>query len=404
MSLFAPGQAVVLFSTADWYLPYWTNKQHIAARLGARGFRVLYVETIGLRRPGVNSRDLARIWRRLQRAWRPIKEVQKNVWVLSPMTIPGSSHFSLIEHFNGWQLQPRIKSWLRRANSTRPIVWTYHPYMLPVARALKPMTLVYHCVDNVGALPGVDGIAFDKAERGLLACADQVFATSPALRDRCVAMAPTRTDYFGNVADIDHFAAARQAGPIPPDIAAIPRPRLAYIGALSDFKTDFELIEDAVRKRPDWHYVFIGDERPGQINAAIARMKTRPNVHLLGWKPYAQLPNYLRGIDVALLPQLINDYTRAMFPLKYFEYLAAGRPVVATPLPALAEFTALHQQAIGPDSFIDAIASALSAPVVVPIDHPILASHSWDARLDAMLSRIAASAEFGAAPSRQNHQ
>ncbi len=398
MSPFAPGQAIVLFSTADWDSPYWTNKQHIAARLGARGFHVLYVESIGLRRPGVNRRDLARIWRRLQRAVHPIKEVQKNVWVLSPMTIPGSSHFSLIEHFNGWQLQPRIRSWLRRVNSTRPIVWTYHPYMSRVARALKPMTLVYHCVDNVGALPGVDGTAFDKAERELLACADQILATSPALRDRCIAVAPTRTDYFGNVADIDHFAAARQAGSIPSDIATIPRPRLAYIGALSDFKIDFELIEDAVRKRPDWHYVFIGDERPGQLNAAIARMKVRPNVHMLGWKPYAQLPSYLRGIDVALLPQLINDYTRAMFPLKYFEYLAAGRPVVATPLPALAEFTALHQQAIGPNSFIDAIASALSAPVVVPIDHPILLSHSWEARLDAMLRRIAASADFGAVP------
>ena len=261
--------------------------------------------------------------------------------------------------------------------------------MLRVAKELNPRALVYHCVDNVGALPGVDGIAFDKAERELLACADQIFATSPALRDRCIAVAPTRTEYFGNVADIDHFAAARQAGSIPADLAAIPRPRLAYIGILSDFKTDFELIEYAVRKRPDWHYVFIGNERQGQINEAIARLKNRPNVHLLGWKPYAQLPSYLRGIDVALLPQLINDYTRAMFPLKYFEYLAAGRPVVATPLPALAEFTALHRVADGPSSFIDAIASAISAPVVVPIDHPILQSHSWEARLDAMLAGIA---------------
>jgi glycosyltransferase involved in cell wall biosynthesis len=192
------------------------------------------------------------------------------------------------------------------------------------------------------------------------------------------------------VADIDHFAAARRAGSIPADLDAIPRPRLAYIGVLSDFKTDLSLIEYAVQKRPDWHYVFIGDEREGQISSTIARLKTRPNVHLLGRKPYAQLPSYLRGIDVALLPQLINDYTRAMFPMKYFEYLAAGRPVVATPLPALAEFTALHRQADAPDSFIDAIASALSAPTVVPIDHPTLRSHSWEARLDTMLSRISA--------------
>jgi glycosyltransferase involved in cell wall biosynthesis len=173
-------------------------------------------------------------------------------------------------------------------------------------------------------------------------------------------------------------------------LAAIPRPRLAYMGVLSDFKIDLDLVEHVVAQRPDWHLVFIGDEREGQDSAAIVRLRARSNVHFLGWRPYAQLPSYLRGIDVALLPQRINDYTRAMFPMKYFEYLAAGRSVVATPLPALAEFTALHRQADTREAFIDAIAGALAAPVAVPIDHPTLQSHSWEARLDAMLDRIAA--------------
>jgi glycosyltransferase involved in cell wall biosynthesis len=228
--------------------------------------------------------------------------------------------------------------------------------MLRIAKALDPAALIYHCVDNIGAVPGVDGAAFDRAARELLASADWTFTTSPALRDRCAAIAPGRTDYFGNVADIEHFATARQAGSIPEDLAAIPRPRLAYVGVLSDFKIDFELLEHAVARRPDWHVVLIGDEREGQSSAALARLKSRSNVHCLGWKPYAQLPSYLRGIDVALLPQRLNAYTRAMFPMKYFEYLAAGRPVVATPLPALAELDALHREAGTPDALIDAIA------------------------------------------------
>jgi glycosyltransferase involved in cell wall biosynthesis len=261
--------------------------------------------------------------------------------------------------------------------------------MLRIAKALDPAALIYHCVDNIGAVPGVDGAAFDRAERELLASADWTFTTSPALRDRCAAIAPGRTDYFGNVADIEHFATARQAGSIPEDLAAIPRPRLAYVGVLSDFKIDFELLEHAVARRPDWHVVLIGDEREGQSSAALARLKSRSNVHCLGWKPYAQLPSYLRGIDVALLPQRLNAYTRAMFPMKYFEYLAAGRPVVATPLPALAELGALHREAGTPDALIDAIAGAIAAPTAVPINHPALQSHSWDARLDAMLDRIA---------------
>src|SRR5204863_2729140 len=132
-----------------------------------------------------------------------------------------------------------------------------------------------------------------------------------------------------------------------------------------------------------------GDEREGQQSPAIARLRGRSNVHFLGWRPYAQLPGYLRGIDVALLPQRINDYTRAMFPMKFFEYLAAGRPVVATTLPALAELAELHRQAATPEGLIHAVAGALAAPAPVPIDHPELQSHSWDARLDAMLERIA---------------
>ena len=389
MKNFGAGQAVVLFSTAEWFWPYWTNKQHFAARLGARGFRVLYVESIGFRRPGWNSIDLARIWGRVRRAAGPIREAQRNVWVLPPLTIPGSHHLAWADRINAWQLRSRIDSWLRSVDADSPIVWTYHPYMLRIAKALDPAALVYHCVDNIGAVPGVDGAAFDRAERELLASSDRIFATSTVLRDRCAAIAPTRTYYFGNVADIDHFATARHDGPIPADLAAVPRPRLAYVGVLSDFKLDFELVEHVVAQRPDWHLVFIGDEREGQSGAAVVRLQARPNVHFLGWKPYAQLPSYLRGIDVALLPQRINDYTRAMFPMKYFEYLAAGRPVVATPLPALAELTALHRQADTRVAFVDAIASALAAPVAIPIDHPTLQSHSWEARIDAMLDRIA---------------
>src|SRR5438477_9564828 len=105
MNPFAAGQTVVLFSTADWFWPYWTNKQHIAARLGARGFRVLYVESIGFRQPGPNSIDLARIWRRVRRAVGPVREVQRNVWVLSPLAIPGTHHLPWAERGLSWQLR-----------------------------------------------------------------------------------------------------------------------------------------------------------------------------------------------------------------------------------------------------------------------------------------------------------
>lgn len=382
------GRDLVLFSTADWDWPYWTNKQHMAVHLAARGFRVLYVESTGMRRPGFNRTDALRVVNRAWRGLAPIRRVRPNLDVLSPLTVPGAHRSRPVSSFNAWQLRRRILSW-RRANE-RPLIWTYHPYMLDVAKVIEPSALIYHCVDALGAIPGVDGDAFGRAEVELLARADHVFVTSPALREHCEALAPARTHYFANPADIDHFSAARRPGPIPEDLAAVPRPRLGYIGVFSDFKIDLDLIEQAVSARRDWHWVFVGEEREGQRNAVLARLKRQPNVHLLGWCSYYRLPDYLRGIDVALLPARINPYTRAMFPMKFFEYLAAGRPVVATPLPALEEFQHLYRVAGGAEDMVCAVEAVLANPnqLVWPLDHPVLHANSWRQRLVDMLSIV----------------
>lgn len=382
------GRDVIMFSSADWADRYWTNKQHTAVRLAARGYRVLYVESVGIRRPGLNALDMRRIVGRLRRGLAPIREVSNNVWLLSPLTIPVGHRYAFVGEMNRWLLQSRIGRWLKRRGARRPIVWTYHPYMLAVADALKPGAIVYHSVDDLGAVPNVDHAAYDAAEMKLLQRADHVFVTSRALYDRCAATAGARTHYFNNVADIDHFGTARRAVAPPADLEAIPHPRLMYIGALSDFKLDFTMIAEIAAAETEWHFVFVGDEREGQHSDDIARLAQRRNVHFLGWRPYADLPSYLRGADVALLPQQINDYTRSMFPMKYFEYLAAGLPIVATPLPALADFAGYHHVASGAAQFILAVKHALKTPRILPLDDAILRANSWDARLDAMLATI----------------
>jgi glycosyltransferase involved in cell wall biosynthesis len=390
-------QTVVMFSTADWKDRYWTNKQHTAAGLAARGYRVLYVESVGIRRPGVNALDLRRIGTRLRDGLRPVREVSENVWVLSPLTIPFGHRFALVGWFNRWQLRSRIKRWLRGRGALRPMIWTYHPYMLDAATDLDPSALIYHSVDDLGSVPGVDHAAYYAAEARLLEAADHVFVTSRALFDHCVTTAGARTHYFNNVADIDHFGAARKAGPLPAELEAIPRPRLIYVGALSDFKLDLKMIAAVAERRPDWHLVFIGAEREGQHSPEIEQLARRPNAHFLGWRAYSDLPGYLRGADVALLPQQINDYTRSMFPMKFFEYLAAGLPVVSTALPALSEYAALHRVACSTEEFIGAIGQALRSPSagVLPLNHPILRANSYDARLDAMLAIVGPQAAGG---------
>ena len=264
--------------------------------------------------------------------------------------------------------------------------------MLQVAKSLQPSLLIYHCVDDIGAIPGVDRAAFELEERRLLERAGLIFATSHLLYDRCAEIAGSRAHYFGNVADIDHFAGAREDAGIPPELSAIPQPRIGYVGVLSDFKIDFGLLEALVQAHPEWHFVFIGEEREGQRSTAVTRIKRHPNAHFLGWRPYADLPRYLAGLDVALLPQLINDYTRAMFPMKFFEYLAAGLPVVSTPLPALRDLGAFYAAANCPREFAEAIAAAISGrgPKAPGIGDMLLQANSWDARLDRMMQLIEA--------------
>jgi glycosyltransferase involved in cell wall biosynthesis len=379
-----------MFATADWDWPYWTNKQHMAALLAQAGYHVLYVDSIGLRPLGANAIDVRRLVRRLWRGLRGIRQRRPGVWVFSPLTVPFAHEHPLVGRFNAWQLRRGLRAWLKRQGAASAMIWTYHPFMLDAIHALAPAAVVYHCVDDLGAVPGVDRGRYDRAERELLARADHVFATSRRLQQRCAEVAPGSTHYFANVADTDHFAAARRDGAIPDDLAAVPRPRLAYVGVISDFKIDLQLLESIARSRPDWQIVFIGDEREGQASPIVARLAAMANVHFLGWRPYARLPDYLRGIDVALLPQTMNEYTRSMFPMKFFEYLSAGRPVVATPLPALAEFAACHRIAPDAAGFVREIEAALANPAahVLPADHPVLRQHSWRVRLDAMLAIV----------------
>src|SRR5690606_22223352 len=212
----------------------------------------------------------------------------------------------------------------------------------PMTTQLFPMAafekIVYHCVDEIGAQRGMPRAEIDAAEQELLARADYCFVTAEALledrRDRCGSI-----HYFPNVADFDHFAAARDAETrVPEDLAVLGRPVVGFIGAITEQKMDFAHVRALALAHPEYAIALIGKVGEGDPWASAEPLRGLPNVHLLGPQPYASLPSYLKGFDVAILPSAANDYTRGMFPMKFFEYLAAGRPVVSTALPSLREF------------------------------------------------------------------
>ncbi len=375
----------LIFSTADWDAPYWTNKQHTATHLARMGFRVLYVESLGLRAPTLNRTDLKRIGVRLKKAFSPLKQRAQNVLVFSPLVIPFKHHWKITRTINERILTWQLNRFIKQLGFKNTIVWTYHPFIMELLDRVAHDKLVYHCVDDLTAVPGIDKIAFDKEEAALLMRCDAVFTTSETLRAHC-ATKNSNAHYFPNVADITHFGKAREAGDIPSDLSCIPSPRIGYVGELSDYKIDFSLILSIAKKKPEWHWVFIGDERAGQESILVRELRECPNVHFLGHRSYKVLPDYLRGFSVATLPTLLNTYTRAMFPMKYFEYLAAGLPIVSTPL----AFTEQHQAGM----VVAATAVYFSKAIQQQIDRGRLTDfeaedgikdNTWDARLTKML-------------------
>jgi glycosyltransferase involved in cell wall biosynthesis len=218
---------------------------------------------------------------------------------------------------------------------------------------------IYHCVDEIKAQPGMPVQTIEAAEAELAKNVDIIFATSPQL-------AKTRkiwnlnTHYMPNVADYQHFSTALlEKTVLPPDLANIPEPRLGFIGAISGYKIDFNLIRQIAENRPDWSIVMIGEVGEGDPWTDSNLLNGLTNLHLIGPRPYKDLPGYLKGFDVALLPNNINEYTDSMFPMKFFEYLSAGCPVVSVDLKAIREFSSVVSIASNAAEFIHAIDNIL---------------------------------------------
>lgn len=380
---------ILFVSTADWDNPFWTNKQHVAIELEELGHRILYIDSQGLRKPTVTGRDFKRIFKRLFKGLGLPKKVDnKNIWVCSPIVLP--FHDNKIAKFLNKILLKILVSYWKIVTNLRPkTIWTYSPITTSLYDLTKYDLKVYHAVDDIKTQPGMPFSEIKEREVDLLKSVDFVFTTALKLQDELSIVNPS-CYYFSNVADYTHFSLARSEIDIPDDLKCLSKPIIGFVGAISSYKVDFNLIKFIAESRRDWTIAMIGEVGEGDPNTTIDIFDDCSNVVFLGPKDYKKLPAYIKGFDVAMIPCHINDYTKSMFPMKFFEYLAAGVNVVSTDLPALKDYGDVAYLTASSDEFLNCLEKAIMQKDLIPLSKrdAVALEKTYTKRMVAMLDVI----------------
>jgi UDP-galactopyranose mutase len=261
-----------------------------------------------------------------------------------------------------------------------PWRWYYSPMMWPISSHLPASRVVYDCMDELSAFAGAHQ-ALTVHEQSLLDGADAVFTGGRSLylakRSR-----HHNVHAFPSSVDAAHFATAPSLSE-PADQAKLPHPRVGFFGVI-DERLDVELVRRLAAARPSWQIVMIGPIV--KIDPAV--LPRAPNLHWMGPRSYAELPAYLSGWDVAILPFALNEATRFISPTKTLEYLAAGRAVVSTPIADVVDpyGTAGVVRIADREGFVAAVEAALQQPYPAGAEAAaaVVASGSWDRTWSAM--------------------
>lgn len=367
-----------------------TNRQQVMLRAARRGHDVLFVETGYFMGRHLWSLVRGRERRSLARRLFSTEEVAAGVRLRKAHNVvPWGSTYGVPKAINSAVTARELARLAARL--TQPVVlWIYDPGAAGLAGRCREAFAVYDCVDDYTEQ------TTSARKRATVASCDRmaairsrlVFTTSTKMYERHRHLNPG-THLVSNAGDFDHFSAAADRALAAPEVADLPRPVLGFAGNFLASKVDFALLDHVAQALPQATVLLIGPATP-ETRPLLERLDHLPNVRWLGPKAYTELPRYVAAFDVGLIPYVSNAYTRSCFPLKLYEYLAAGKPVVATGLPELAGMEPDVVLVDGAAGFVDEVTrgAARDGEADKMRRKELASRNSWEAKTDRLLELV----------------
>ncbi|MBC8034101.1 MAG: glycosyltransferase [Chitinophagaceae bacterium] len=390
------GRDIVIIGLQPWYYEIGSNCKNIATYFAKNNNRVLYVDLPINRKTFLSKNKKAGIAMHcevIKTKKDEIRQLESNMWELFPTSViesinflPSSSIFTAINYLNNKRFAKNIKDATRKLGFKNIILFNdndiYNGYFLK--ELLQPSLYIYYFRDF---LQGYDYWKKHTTvlEPKLIAKADLVVANSTYYAEYCSGYNPN-SHYIGQGCKLDLFNPESSA-PIPDDVRHIEKSVIGYVGALDSVRLDLKILELIARSHPEWNIILVGPEDDVFLNSSLHQIN---NIHFLGRKSIDLLPDYIRTFDVCINPQLQNIITRGNYPLKIDEYLAMGKPVVATRTKAMKLFEAHTFLADSPEDYPALITKALNEYNQHMRQEGIdfANSHTWENSMKALFSSI----------------
>ena len=314
----------------------------------------------------------------------PGDEVKPGLTVYAlPPVLPFFNKFRWINKLNQRRIARYVTRRMRQHGFENPVLWVYSPVTVDCVDHISHSALVYDCVDRHSAYGGLmDPVLVDAMEMELASKCDQVFATAKGLAERLETANPN-TVFIPNGANFERFVQASRPMTCPEDMKKIPKPIFGFVGALQEC-IEYGFLEAAAVSHPEWSFVFIGRENAG---VDLSKLRAMENCYFLGLKPNEQLPAYISQFDACLNLFASGDLSKDVSPLKFYEYLATGKPIVSTPQPdQVLQYAPIIHIACDAEAFSTCCAAALrdleSDRTAARVEEG--RKSSWDSRVSQM--------------------